>query len=95
MGGPVVETDPEEYQASCVEAQKLLNAAVDGAPTGLEYLYVDEGTAGDVAREVCDTWSRELGVTVTPKSVTAEELETAAAYRRIRPGSYHVPAPGQ
>ena len=26
VGGPVVETDPEEYQASCVEAQKLLNA---------------------------------------------------------------------
>ena len=87
VGGPVVETDPEEYQASCVEAQKLLNAAVDGAPTGLEYLYVDEGTAGDVAREVCDTWSRVLGVTVTPKSVTAEELETA-----LRTGEYDLAA---
>ena len=87
VGGPVVETDPEEYQASCVEAQKLLNAAADGAPTGLEYLYVDEGTAGDVAREVCDAWSRVLGVTVTPKSVTAEELETA-----LRTGEYDLAA---
>lgn len=95
MGGPVVETDPEEYQASCVEAQKLLNAAVDGAPTGLEYLYVDEGTAGDVAREVCDTWSRVLGVTVTPQIRDGGGAGDGAAYRRIRPGSYHVPAPGQ
>ena len=87
VGGPVVETDPEKYQASCLEAQKLLNAAADGAPTGLEYLYVDEGTADDVAQEVCEEWSRALGVDVTPKAVTAEELETA-----LRTGEYDLAA---
>ncbi|CDC68540.1 putative ABC transporter substrate-binding protein [Oscillibacter sp. CAG:155] len=87
VGGSVVETDPEKYQSSCLEAQKLLNAAAGGAPTGLEYLYVDEGTAGDVAQEVCGEWSRALGVDVTPKAVTAEELETA-----LRTGEYDLAA---
>lgn len=87
VGGPVVETDPEKYQTSCLEAQKLLGAAADGAPTGLEYLYVDAGTAGDVAQEVCEEWSRALGVDVTPKAVTAEELETA-----LRTGEYDLAA---
>ena len=89
-GGNLLEDPERTYEERCQAAAELLRqAGYDrGSDLGtdlgaLEYLYVDSGSAGAVAAEVCGMWSRVLGLEVTPRAVTRSELMTA-----LRSGSY-------
>lgn len=86
VGGALLDNDPEQYEARCQQAREILSeAGYDrGSALGdLEYLYVDEGSNGDVAQELCRQWQEALGVTVVPKGVTTRELWSA-----LRKGEY-------
>ena len=86
VGGALLDNDPEQYEARCQEAAALLSeAGYDrGSALGeLKYLYVDEGSNGAVAEELCRQWQDALGITVVPKGVTTRELWSA-----LRKGEY-------
>ena len=77
---------PEQYEERCQQARETLGeAGYDrGSALGeLEYLYVEEGTNGAVAQELCRQWQEALGITVVPKGVTTRELWSA-----LRKGEY-------
>ena len=87
-GGILLDNDPEQYEIRCQEAVALLSeAGYDrGSALGeLEYLYVEEGTNGAVAQELCRQWQEALGITVVPKGVTTRELWSA-----LRKGEYNL-----
>ena len=45
----------------------------------IEYLYVDTPEARAAAQALSQMWQQELGITVTPRSVTQEEYDAALA----------------
>ena len=49
----------------------------------LEYLYVNEGSARLTAETLCQQWRDVLGIHITPRSVTEQELRAA-----LQSGSY-------
>lgn len=80
VAGSQLDNDPEGYDQRCSEARELLQQAGynSGADLGeLEYLYVDEGNAGAVAQALTGMWQDALGVQLSPRAVTQEELEAA------------------
>ena len=86
VGGALLDNDPEQYEERCQQARETLGeAGYDrGSALGeLEYLYVEEGTNGAVAQELCRQWQEALGITVVPKGVTTRELWSA-----LRKGEY-------
>ena len=86
VGGALLDNDPEQYEERCQQARETLSeAGYDrGSALGeLEYLYVEEGTNGAVAQELCRQWQEALGITVVPKGVTTRELWSA-----LRKGEY-------
>lgn len=96
-GGPLFENDPEFYAEAREQAREILSQA--GYSSGwelgeLEYLYVEEGHNGLIAKALCDQWSNTLGVRVTVRGVTTQELWSA-----LRSGEYtfagvNLEAPG-
>jgi len=86
LGGAVLDNNPDDYLARCVEAKSILsNAGYESSAVlqGLEYLYVDEGQNAAVAQALCRQWEVRLGIHVTPRAVTEKELWGA-----LRTGSY-------
>lgn len=86
QGGELLDLSEEGYSQRCEEAEYLMEAAGhdNGRHMGtLEYLYVDEGSNGQVAEAVCRMWKETLNVTVTPRGVTEQELWAA-----LRSGGY-------
>lgn len=80
--GPQLDNDPEQYAHWCSDARELLQQAGynSGADLGeLEYLYVDEGNAGAVAQALSRMWQQALGVELSLRAVTQEELDSALA----------------
>ena len=81
-GGETIDNDPALYAQYCVEAQDIISAAGydSGASFGeLEYLYVSGGSNDAVAQELCRQLRAALQMQVTPRGVTAEELEEILA----------------
>lgn len=79
-GGELVSCDPEGYAENCAQAQALLDEAGYGAGYPFpetECLYVDQGQHRQVVTAMVSMWSQVLGVRITPKAVTEEELEAA------------------
>lgn len=79
-GGLLVDCDPENYAASCDEASGLLDRAGYGAGyqfSGVECLYVAEGTHSAVVSAMTRMWTQVLGVSILPRAVTEEEMEAA------------------
>lgn len=79
-GGTLLDNNPEHYEELCQQARKLLSDA--GYDNGygiddLEYLYVDEGTNGQVAEALTEMWEEALQIHVTAVAVTREELDEA------------------
>lgn len=71
-------TTDSDYGDDCARAKSLLAQA--GYPDGAgfpeaEYIYVSSDTAKAVAQAVTAMWKEQLGITVTAKAVTEEELE--------------------
>lgn len=66
----------DDYETDCANARALLAAA--GYPDGsgfpaVEYIYVDTPEGKLIAELLCSIWKETLGVTVTPRALTAEE----------------------
>lgn len=80
LGGSLLDNDTEGFPDRCAQARELLNEAgySNGGELGeLEYLYVEDGSSGRIARALCETWQEQLGVTVLPKAVTSRDFQTA------------------
>lgn len=76
--GDTIDNDPELYAQYCLEGQDIITAAGydSGASFGeLEYLYVSGGSNDAAAQELCRQLRTILQMQVTPRGVTAEELE--------------------
>lgn len=85
-GGALLDNEEETFLARCQQAREALNEAgySGGAELGeLEYLYVEDGVSGTVAQALSRRWQDLLGVTVTPRAVTSQELWGA-----LRKGEY-------
>ena len=79
-GGALLDNAPEHREKLAEQARALLEEAgyADVQDLGeLEYLYVDEGNSAAVAQSLVDAWRSALGLRVTARAVTAEELDTA------------------
>jgi len=79
VGGPLLENDPDTYEARCRDAQVLLNQTGYGGQE-LEFLYMNGPRNKLVAEELCRQWREELRVQVVAKGVT--EIELWGALRR-------------
>ena len=78
--GALLDNDPDHYADACAQGVELLSQAGYDGGRGLgelEYLYVDQGGAAAVAQALCDMWSQELHLQVTPRAVTEEEMNQA------------------
>ena len=75
----LLDNEPAHFQERCQEARQILTeAGYQGQELGeLEYLYADIGNDQAVAQVLADTWREVLGITVTPRGVTEEELQAA------------------
>lgn len=83
---PLLDNSAEAYEEQCQEAKALMaQAGYDsGANLGqLEYLYVDEGVHAAVAEALCQMWHETLGLEITPRGVTEQELWTALRSGRL------------
>ena len=79
-GGALLDNAPEHREKLAEQARALLEEAgyANVQDLGqLEYLYVDEGNGAAVARTLVDAWRSALGLQVTARAVTAEELAAA------------------
>ncbi len=84
--GPLLSTDPEQYEEDCREAVAMLEQAGydDARSLGqVQLLYVDEGSTGAVAQALCEMWSQHLNLRASPQAVTERELWSA-----LRAGEY-------
>lgn len=83
-----------DYDADCLRAQALMAQAGYAGGGGfpvVEYIYVDTGLAGDLARVLQAMWQERLGVTVTVREVSQEEYDAQVL---LRPLSEEVQAEG-
>lgn len=79
-GGALLDNDPAHRDELAEEARSLLAEAgyAEARDLGeLEYLYVDEGSNAAVAQALVDAWQSALGLQVTARGVSREELDTA------------------
>lgn len=86
--GSLLENDQETYYDRCAQAIQLMDAAGydSGANLGeMEYLYLEEGNNAAVARALCTMWQTGLGIQITPRGVTKQELWLA-----LRTNAYSV-----
>ena len=79
-GGDLLDNDPNHRADLQEEARALLTEAgyVSVQDLGeLEYLYVDAGNGAAVAQALVQAWQSALGLRVTARAVTEEELSAA------------------
>ena len=79
-GGDLLDNDPNHRAELQEEARALLTEAgyVSVQDLGeLEYLYVDAGNGAAVAQALVQAWQSALGLRVTARAVTEEELSAA------------------
>jgi oligopeptide transport system substrate-binding protein len=76
-GGDLLKSSEEDYESNCAEAKKLLAGSSYDSRSDLEYLYVDEGPAAEIADALTRQWQAVLGVRVRARAVTKKELATA------------------
>lgn len=95
----VTVSDERDYEADCLRARALLAQAGYAGGGGfpvVEYLYVEEGQAGELARILQDMWQRCLGVSVTIRAVSREEYQASVALTPLPEEALEEgPAPGQ
>ena len=79
-GGDLLDNDPNHQEDLREEARTLLAEAGYANVQDLddlEYLYVDEGNQAAVAQTLVSAWQSALGLRVTTRAVTEEELAAA------------------
>lgn len=74
--GGTLDHDPADYADRCAQARQLLEEAGydGGAMAERELLYCEQEMNGETAQLLCDQWREALGVQVTPRAVSREEL---------------------
>lgn len=80
--GALLNNDPDDYSDACAQAVELLSQAGYDGGSGLgelEYLYVDQDNAAAVAQALCQMWNQQLGLDVTARAVTEEEMAQSLA----------------
>lgn len=80
--GALMDNSPELYAQRCAEAMAMIQSAgyQSGKDLGtLHYIYVDEGTNGAVAEELCRELNSMLGMNISPVPMTRESMEEAIA----------------
>ena len=79
-GGELLDNDPAHQEELLQEARRLLQEAGYGDVESLgqlEYLYVDTDREAAVAQILVDNWRDALGIEVTARAVTEEEMAAA------------------
>lgn len=77
--GPVTDNVPEDYEKNCETARELLEKAGFDAQTlkklkNMSLVYEDTPAMQGVAQLLQSAWMTQLGISVTPQAVSAEEL---------------------
>ena len=80
--GSAVDNDSENYEKNCQTAQELMKEAGYTATklkslTPVIMLYESDGTADSLALLLQKTWKEKLGLSVTLKGVSSEEITQA------------------
>ena len=81
LNGAVIDNDPDKYQERCDAAKELLSAA-GYTPSMLEHmnpvtlLYENTGSNAKVAQALQAAWRDKLGVRISVRGVTPEEMMT-------------------
>lgn len=80
--GSAVDNDSENYEKNCQTAQELMKEAGYTAAklkslTPVIMLYESDGTADSLALQLQKTWKEKLGLSVTLKGVSSEEITQA------------------
>ena len=81
LNGAVIDNDPDKYQERCDAAKELLSAA-GYTPSMLEHmnpvtlLYENTGSNAKVAQALQAAWRDKLGVRISARGVTPEEMMT-------------------
>lgn len=70
---PVIDNLPEHREQNLRQAEKLLEGAADGGAIELLYEQTEENQA--VMQQLQQTWQDDLGLTVSLRGVSAEELQ--------------------
>lgn len=86
-GGDLLNVQPEDYEENCIAARRLIADSGYDEHYDLEYLYVDEGPAAQIAQAVAAHWKSVVGVIVRPRAVSETELIVA-----LRTGEYGIAA---
>lgn len=76
-GGDLLNSAEEDYENNCAQAKGLLADSSYDSRYNLEYIYVDEGPAAQVAAALTSQWQSVLGIRVPARAVTKEELSAA------------------
>lgn len=76
-GGDLLSSAAEDYESNCTKAKKLLADSSYDSRYALEYLYVDEGPAAEIASALAGQWQSVLGVHIRTRAVTKNELSAA------------------
>lgn len=77
VGGDLLNSAEEDYENNCAQAKGLLADSSYDSRYNLEYIYVDEGPAAEVAGALTSEWQSVLGIRVRARAVTKEELSAA------------------
>lgn len=96
-GGDLLDNDPNHRADLQEEARALLTEAgyVSVQDLGeLEYLYVDAGNGAAVAQALVQAWQSALGLRVTARAVTEEELSAALEEGTFSLAGIEIRAPG-
>lgn len=84
-GGDLLSTAAEDLEPNRAQARELLAGSDYEDRYDLEYLYVDEGPAAQIAAALAEQWQSVLNVRVRTRAVTEPELYTA-----LRAGEYDL-----
>ena len=75
--GPLIDNDPEQYEARCQTAKDLLQGQKLPSAGNVSLIFVSDSATDQVAEALQKTWREQLGLSVTLRAVEREELETA------------------
>ena len=77
VAGALIDNDPEQYETRCQAAKDLLKGQKLPQAGNVSLIFVSDEATDQVAEALRSTWQEKLGLQVTLRAVTQEELMTA------------------
>ena len=77
VAGALIDNDPEQYEARCQAAKELLKDQELPQEGNVSLIFVSDAATDQVAEALRSTWQEKLGLQVTLRAVTQEELMDA------------------